>query len=444
MNKKCTPFYYLFLLFWGSLSLTQAQEELTLKEAIAIAIKENVDINKGINSVEQLKHDKLRATMSLLPNVNASGNLNSTTGTNFDQTTGVLRTETGEYVNGNITVSWDILNVLNKYSEIQRAKFSHVSEASNYAYTKDFVVLNVVGRYVEILQAIRQDEIFSKFCEIQEQNVNRVKEMIEVGALPGQDFYTQNAEWSRLKSLKEDNLNVLNTKKNALMLLLQLDPATELAVTEELGNNLANETQDIAPLYEVALAERKDLKSLEATERTRKYQVSLNRSAYIPRLSLFYSYGSRYSSFQIRDFEDQFFKDNIMKTYGLSIQIPIFNGLQSRNVVYKSKRDHENAVFDVDQFKKSIYVELSNLQNTIAANTKKKVYRHDQYESAKRAYELEQERYYLGQGNPLDLGLAQRNFVEASLLENQIHYQLLYNSYELLFFTGRISTIVEN
>src|SRR5690606_30735802 len=113
-----------------------------------------------------------------------------------------------------------------------------------------------------------------------------------------------------------------------------------------------------------------------------------------------------------------------------------------RNRVYKAKQDYQNSELDVVQIKNNIYVELKNLLNTISANKKKVIYREDQAESAKRAYELEKERYYLGQGNPLDLGIAQRNYIEASLLLNQINYQLMYNRYELLFLTGNIDSIL--
>ncbi|CAM1358245.1 putative outer membrane lipoprotein [Tenacibaculum sediminilitoris] len=439
------PFFtYLLILFLSNSIVVTAQEVLTLNEALQFAIESNVDIAKDKNNEASTKYNKKRAYLSLLPSVNASANLFESTGTNFDQLTGVLRTETGQYVNASITASWDILNVLNKLSDLKLSKYNHESQKAQLEYTKDFVVLNVVGRYLETLQAIKQDKILNKFCDVQEAQLKRTQELIKVGALPGQDYYTQNAEWSRLKSSREDNLNILNTKKNELMLLLRMDPSKEIELEKNLKVVLFDRNVSIDSLYEKALEKRKDYKQLEAQSIANKHQVNLQRAAYIPSFSVYYNYGSRYSSFQTRTFKDQFLKDNITNTIGVSINIPVFNGIRVRNEVYKAKQNFENSELDVVQIKNDIYVELKNLMNTISANKKKAAYRKDQTESAKRAYELEQERYYLGQGNPLDLGVAQRNYIEASLLLNQIKYQLMYNRYELLFLTGNIDSLLLN
>ncbi|EDP95509.1 TolC family protein [Kordia algicida OT-1] len=440
MNKQI--FTYLLILFLGNSIVVNAQDVLTLNEALQLAIENNVDVAKDKNNEASTRNDKTRAYLSLLPSVNASGNLFESTGTNFDQLTGTLRTETGQYVNASITASWDILNVLNKLSDLKLTKYNNESQKAQLAYTKDFVSLNVVGRYLETLQAIKQDEILSKFCDVQEIQVKRTQELIKVGSLPGQDFYTQNAELSRLKSSREDNLNVLNSKKNELMLLLRMNPAEEIELEKNLEAVIISGDVNIDSLYQIALMNRKDYKQLEAQSLANKYQVSLQRAAYIPSLSLYYDYGSRYSSFQARTFNQQFLKDNITNTIGLSVNIPVFNGMSTRNRVYKAKQDYQNSELDVVQIKNNIYVELKNLLNTISANKKKVIYREDQTESAKRAYELEKERYYLGQGNPLDLGIAQRNYIEASLLLNQINYQLMYNRYELLFLTGSIDSLL--
>jgi outer membrane protein len=440
MNKIC--FVYFLMLYLVNSFTLNAQDKLGLDEALKIALESNIDIVKGKNNEAITLYDKKRAYLSLLPSLNASGNLFESTGTNFDQLTGTLRTETGQYVNGSITASWDILNLTNKLSAIKVSTYNNESQKAQVEYTKDFVILNVVGRYLEILQAIKQDEIFSKFCDVQEEQLRRTDELIKVGSLPGQDFYTQNAEWSRLKSLREDNLNAMNAKKNELILLLRLDPAKETQIDNTLKEELFKGKMNIDSLYQKALKSRKDLRQMEAQSMVKKYEVALQRAKYIPSLSLYCDYGSRYSSFQARKFNNQFFKDNITTTIGISVLVPIFNGLVTRNDVYKARQDFKNAELDIVRAKNAIFVELQNLTHTISANEKKVTFRQDQTESARRAYELEKERYYLGQGSPLDLGVSQRNYVEASLSLNQSNYQLMYNRFELLFYTGDITSLV--
>lgn len=441
MNKP--RFVYFIILFISEVLIVNGQEKLSLDESIKLAVENNVSIAKEKNNKASAEYNEMKEKISLLPSLNASANAFENTGTNFDQLTGMLRTETGQYVNGSITASWDILNFANKISAIKLSKSSNESQKAQLAYTKEFVILNVVGRYLETLQALKQDQIYTKFCDVQEEQLRRTDELIKVGSLPGQDFYTQNAEWSRLKSLREENLNVMNVKKNQLMLLLRLNPAKETQLDTILSKELLKSDMNIDSLYKKALDARKDFKKTKAQSMVKKYELALERSKYIPSISLYYDYGSRYSSFQARQFRDQIFKDNITTTIGVSMLVPLFNGLDTRNKVYKAKQDWDNAELDIIQAKNDIYVELKNLMSTISANEKKIAYREDQIESAKRAYELEKEKYYLGQGSPLDLGVAQRNYVEASLSLNQINYQLMYNRFELLFYTGDIISLVQ-
>lgn len=430
-------FILIFFLFYTGVCIT-AQKKLSLNEAVVTALNRNIEIQKTNNELKSFKSDRLKSLVDLLPRVNASSNLFSSTGTNFDQLSGLLQTETGRYVNGSVTVSWDILNILNKYTQIKRSEYNYLNQQFDTKSIEEFITLSVIANYLEILQAYNQDDIYKKFTEIQEKNVKRTSELIKVGVLPNQDYYIQNAEWSRLKSLKEDNLKVINSKKNELLLLLKLNPITVLDLETKVNEVFLEEEIDIDKLYQKALVNRNDLKRLEAEIFSKKYQIKFNKTSYFPKLSLYYTYGSSFSSFQERSFNDQFFKDNITKTYGLSVQVPIFNGLRNRNVIYKSKIDLENLQLDIEQFKMNIYVEISNVKNSILANRKKKIFRQDQFESSKKVYELEEERYYLEQGNSLDLGLAQKKFVEASLLLNQINSQLIFNSYELLYFSGSI------
>ena len=233
----------------------------------------------------------------------------------------------------------------------------------------------------------------------------------------------------------------MNTSKNALILLLQLDPTKELQlVNDSLSTGLdpAIKATPVQDLYELALSERNDLKSAEAGVKARKAEVFFSRAEYYPSISLFYRYGTNFSSFQEGEFNRQFFTDNITKELGVSLSIPIFNGFRTRTSVFQTKMTYENTLQDFELLKNQIYTELDNIRNTLVSNEEERNYRGEQLKATQITFELEQEKYLLGAGTPVTLALAQRDYIEASLLLNQIDFLIVYNLFQLNFFCGTI------
>ncbi len=411
------------------------QEKVNIEDLIAIALDQNTEITQNGKNLELLEKRETQSYLELLPSatVNIDGLQN--TGLSFDQTAGELRTETGKFLYSSGTLNWDISNLIFSNSRIKRAKNNKQQQQWNLEATKNRVVLEVIRLYLEILQNLNQKDILEKSFDTQKLNLDRTSEMIRLGALPGQDFYTQKAELSRIKSLQVENKAMGVNLKQLLLALLNLSNDTTLDLEKDGAyfSTLKNE-KELGERYEEALQGKNELKSLEALVDGSKYQFKQDKSAYFPRLSLYYTYGTSYSSFQESTFNQQFFDDNIIKTLGVTAVIPLFNGASTRNNVFSSKVNYENAVLDLKQYKRDMYVELSNIYNTYEARKEAKVFREEQLDANLKAFELEQERYFLGQGTTLDLALAQRNYIESSLVLSQLEYQILYDRFQILYY----------
>lgn len=441
LNSKSLIVGQLFFCLCLGVCSSYSQQSLSLKEVEEMVVSKNLDIQISDNEYSMARNDQKASYMRLLPNLNINGEAFKATGRIFDDVSGTVRTETGEFLEIFAGFNWDVLNILKNVSSIKSTRNAALMQKNRLESMKDEMVLNAVGRYLEILQNQKQDTIFLEFYNVQERNLNRTEEMIKVGALPGQDYYTQKTELSRLKSVKVENLNTINNKKNELLLLLNLEAGTAISledvnVDEKLISEI--ETFDMDYLSGIASKKRYDIKSQEFEVETRKYELSEARSAYYPSISVFYNYGSNFSSFQPSNFQDQFYDENVAQSYGIRMTIPIFNGLKARNEVYKSKKTFESAKLSLEQFKNEAYTQISNTLSTLKANNERRGYRQDQFNAAKKAFEMEEERYYLGAGDPRDLANAQRDYIEAALLLNQVNYQILYNIYELKYFSGQI------
>jgi outer membrane protein len=431
---KCRIFGLLLCLLLTSLQAI-GQEKVNIENLIKIALNQNIEIIQNRKNLELSEKRETQSYLELLPSVTLNIDGEHNTGLSFDQTAGELRTETGRFLYSSGTLNWNISNLIFANSRIKRANNAKQQQKWNVEATKNRVVLEVVRLYLEILQNSNQKDILEKSFDVQKLNLERTSEMIRLGALPEQDFYTQKAELSRIKSLQVENEAMGTNLKQLLLALLNLssDKILDLEKDKEYFSTL-KDVKTLEDRYQDALQGKNELKRLEALVEGSKHQFKQDKSAYFPRISLYYRYGTSYSSFQESTFNQQFLDDNIIKTIGVSTVIPLFNGFSTRNNVFNSKVNYENSMLDLKKYKQDMFVELSNIYNTYNARNEAKVFRKEQLEANLKAFEFEQERYFLGQSSTLELVLAQRNQIESSLILSQLEYQILYDRFQILYF----------
>ncbi|WP_340199341.1 TolC family protein [Ascidiimonas sp. W6] len=434
-NVWCILFSFFTVVIFGQ------TRELSLEESIAIALEGNIDIKKGKNNLKEAAHNTFTSYAELFPKVEIFSNAFGSKGNTFDELTGQLRTTSGDFVNVSLTATWDILQVLRKYSTVKYAKNNKTNVSLGLENTKDETVLKVVQAYLETLQSIDQGVILQEFINTQSENLEQVNEMVKLGRMAGQDYLFQRAELSSLSSALVENENIINQRKNRLRLLLGID----MSIPLELKKVILPEDQlrlyskaSIDSLYEEAIDKRNDVNSRKYEVASLKSQLHLKRADYYPNINLFYRYGSGYSSFQELSFQDQFFTNNKFEAYGVEVVIPVLNGNKFRNETYKSKIAYENSKLDLKQYKNTVYSQISDGQYTVAKGIEEVVHRKDRLVFTKQNYDMSREKYFLQASSSQELSIAYRDFIEAELLLSQASYELHYSIYEMNYYIGNL------
>ena len=130
------------------------------------------------------------------------------------------------------------------------------------------------------------------------------------------------------------------------------------------------------------------------------------------------SYGSRYNYVygggdENRSFNDQFTKDNTQLSYGLSITIPIYNGLRYRAQAAQTRVTYENA--KIASKNTEIVVKTDVLNAFQNFNDAKAAYEASdaQLRAAELSYKVEKERYDLGISDIAQLTISNQAYVKA-------------------------------
>ncbi len=462
-----------FILFFASLTTFAQGKKWTLKECINHAIQNNISIKQSELDNQNASITKKDAIGNFLPNINASGSHSWNIGLNQNITTGLLENQTTQFTSANLNANVDIFKGLQNQNQLRKANLTLI--ASQYQLTKmqEDVALNVANAYLQILFNKENLKVQKEQQSLDTKQLQRITELVEAGNVPKGDLLDVQA------TLASDNQRVI-VAENALLLsklslaqLLQIEDFQNFDVSEEdmptMLSTILTESSDA--IIAKAKENRTELKIANTNIEIAKKDVSIAKGAYLPTLSGFYGFNTRASySKRITGFEidpsnpipigyvdgtgqtvfqpggntivgnplpvwDQFDK-NKGQNFGLSLNIPIFNGFAARNNVARAKIALERTQLAKSQ------QELDIERNVFTAYTDTKAAK-ESHEAALQivkarelAMQYAKDRYEIGMMNIFDFNQAQNAYVAAQSEVLRTKYDYIFRIKILEFYFG--------
>lgn len=396
-----------------------AQEKITLRQAITIALHQNTSVIKSANNLETSNAAVKNAYGNFLPNLNFSSGWNwqrvsnskGATVVNYfgeAQTLGPTETDSRSYsmsLGGNVTLFDGLANIssLNqKKNDLQSAK-----------YDLDKLRQDVSLQTVNLFITITNNEKILKFQEedlkYNKDMLNKVKEMFDLRMkanvdLYAQEFQTSNAQLSYL-------LAKSNYEKSKISLLNYLSKDILKDYTFEMDSTYLPETikniDDINALYKTALTNRNDYQSSKLKFENSEYQLITARGGYLPSLSS--NYGFSTSATQPKDLLSR-----KVYSFGLSLSLPIFSrwstefATQSAQVQIKNTNEDLNAL--ERQIKSDLKIAVLDLQTAELQLQVTKA----ALKSALETWQIKRDSYTLGSATFIDQQQSYRDYVQAT------------------------------
>ncbi|HSM63511.1 MAG TPA: TolC family protein, partial [Gillisia sp.] len=194
---------------------------------------------------------------------------------------------------------------------------------------------------------------------------------------------------------------------------------------EIIGNEiLANSP---SALIEKAKEERYEIKIAEEQKLIAEKDVQIAKGAYLPTLSAFYNYNTRYANNDAfnRDFSQQLY-ENDGTSYGLQLNVPILNGFAARNQLKRNMINVERAEYRLEQaeldLEANVYQAYLDAQGALKA-----------YEAAQVALNA-QDQAYLYATERFDVGLTNAfDFSQSKVRLENAQTELLRTKYDYIF-----------
>ena len=293
---KSSKLLLLALFFFGM--ATHAQTNLSLKEAVSIALSKSDEVTLANTKAATKSYETQAVKMNQYPDAKISGQymrlasanltLKSTQEQNAESTTGTqnkTESEPPKYLLlGQASVSMPIFSGFKLRNTIAASESVYKAEVANANQTKEEIAMKVVQYYADLYKAQKSVDLFKESLKSSQQRVTDFTAMEKNGLIARNDLLKSQLQQSKIQlSLDESEKNV-RLINYYLVTLLKMSPDTQIVVREDnidqnvFGFGVNSETE--------ALQSRKDLEALEYLKQANNSNIKVAKSAYYPSLML--------------------------------------------------------------------------------------------------------------------------------------------------------------
>lgn len=454
MNKIFSSTLLALLLISSSV-LAQEARKITIQEAIQIALDNNYQLKQAKNNLELANQSIISEYADFLPSISSSMSGSRSTGQQFiadrlsEPGLNPFVDVTSKSISGRMDLSVTIFDGFNNINSLRSSQQEKLSSEERMQRAKEEVIFNTASRYLQVLLNRQLLEIAQENLQNSLKQLEQVQAQVEVGSRPSVDLYNQEAQ------VANDELNVTQRENNlkfsklVLVRQLQIDPLAkyEFVVPESQIEESGNTTTiyNLSELIDQAMINRSDLKSEIANIRSLKYQLMISKGNLLPSLRGSASISSRYSDqYTLQNegevsFNDQFFDQQVNRSIGISLNIPIFQNWNRMYNIQSSRIRLKNAELTYDNTRLQVIQEVTQAYNDYTSYVKQLEAASKSRVASERAFETQQERYNVGSSTLIELSQAQANYVEAQSNYTQAMYNLVFQEKLLDYYLGKLS-----
>ncbi|MDQ0637407.1 outer membrane protein [Pedobacter sp. W3I1] len=433
MSKKLKIFILLL-----SLSLSGfAQEQLSLQEAITIALQNNYDIKISKNQVDITKNNANIGNAGMLPNLTGSyANGGSIQNTRQTPATGPDRVITGAKSTNNsygADLNWTIFDGFSMFANYDRLKELQKQGELNSRLTILTTVADVITAYYDI---VRQQQLViaaDSAMDVSVLRTNIAKTKLQLGRGSKLDVLTAQVDYNTDTSNYLQTKNALQVAKVRLNQLMVRDIGTSFSVSDSID---VDKGILFSKMAEMAEQQNPNVQNAFINQRIASLNLKSIRGARYPSVSLNSGY-SRANSTSPTGFNQKFAANGF--TYGVTASINLFNGFLQRQQERNAKIEIDNSALNLNKTKLDVNSQLLTAYQNYSTYLDLIKLEQRNVDIAKENLDITLAKYRLGSIAPLELREAQRNAIDAKNRFIEMQYQAKIAETTLKEISGNIN-----
>lgn len=425
---------------------TNAQEKVSLDDAIKLALENNKQLKSALYDVDKASADVDQAMGLALPTVDISANYTRylqpmrffISGGLFPSPDGsvsggrFINASSDNAVDARIDVSQTIFN---------SAVFRSISGADNYYDAAklnlnvkvDELVFNVKAAYMQALLQKESYELVNASKTNAETSFKDIKALFDEGMIGEYDMIRAEVQVENFAPQLISAENEYETAKNNLKVIMGMEPQLKIELTDQLTSfkDDYNDEYKIEDIEQKILLVNPQLSALNMQQEVNKDFIAVYESEYLPTLSAFGNYSIQGQS---NDFN---FPTANTSQVGLRFKMNLFSGLQTNAKVEKAELDLKKTKTQSELVELTLKSQVKNLVNRIKSSQKQLEANTRNISQAQRGYDISKIRFEEGIGSLLEI-----NDSDLALRTSKINN--LRTKFELLMSYAQLDQLLGN
>ena len=416
------------------------------------------------------KNNSTQTKASILPSLNAGAAHTYNFGRTIDRYTNTFANTQVLSQNFYISSNLVLWSGLSQWNNIKANEYAYLGGAESVKQQRNDISLNVATAYINVIYCDELLGIAKNQFEITKQQLEQTQKLADAGTLAKSAVYDVKAQ------LASEEVNVTSADNNfqiamlSLKQLMNLDSANNFKVSKpDVDVQSATLTGlSVQNIYETALKNQPSIKSVEYNFLMAEKSLAAAKGRISPTISLNGSIGTGYSGLAkdvvgynskldtlgdipgfgpltytrqdpiLKDtpFNDQF-KNNVNKSIGVTITVPLFNGLQTYTSVKNAKLSAINAKLSQDLAKQDLYKTIAQAYANARAALNKYAASKSSVDASEQSFTYAQQKFNIGVISAFDFNTAKTRLINAQSNLLQAKFDYLFKLKVLDFYQGK-------
>ncbi|MEH6408797.1 MAG: TolC family protein [Leeuwenhoekiella sp.] len=431
--NKLNLFYKILVLFFFAFQ-AQAQDFLTVKEAIDIALENNYEIKIASNELKINQNESTIGNAGMLPTVGAVITKNNAI-QNSSQTRSTgdvieLDNATNNSLNYGVDLDWTIFDGFRMFARRDQLKELEKLGAAQLKLTIITKVGDVMVTYYDLVQQQQQLSALDSTMVISQQRLNLADNRFQIGKASKLEVLNAQVDLNTDQTTLLRQKELFANTKIQLNQILARDTKIDFRVMEDI---VVDEQLFLPALEEMAKEQNPELQAQVIAKRVAELELKQIKGDRYPTLiaSTGYNFSNSESSLGFTT------KASAQGwNYGFSASLNIFDGFAQRRNEKIAHIQISNAQIVVEQQMKAIEAQLGTAYQTYLTNISLIELEKKNEAIAKENLEITMEKFRIGTIPTIEFRTAQLNYINAIARFNNAKFQAKLSEINLKEFAG--------
>lgn len=412
--------------------VTSHGEDWTLQQCIDYALEHNIDIKLRQQEIENSRLQVSDSRHAFLPQINGSASQSFNFGRGLTAENTYANRNTSSFQIG-ANLSMPIFSGLRNSRTLKQSKLNLRSITWQLEQARDNVTLNIIAQYLQVLYNKEVVETATSQADLSAYELKRRRMLAETGKIAEVEVLEAESQ------LAQDRLTQVNARNDYALALLELTQLLQLPSAEGFGVIPLEENDPVIPsavsVYNEAVNTNSSVMHAQTNIEVAQAGIGVAQTGYIPTLSFNGGIGSSY--YKLNGISNLPFSKQMRENYstyiGFSLNIPIFDALNTRTSVKKARVQLLSARLQADQVRSDLYKSIQQAHVQATGAREKYITAQTSSDAAKASFDAMSEKYNLGRATSTEFEQSKTNLFSSQIQLIQARYEYLLR-YRILDF----------